>query len=540
MKLFVNGFWDGFMDRINPVHIGFFLDLFENVFACNIEISSQIDDCDILLESIFGSSIVYHKKWKYSFLFSGESRLVSWYKQYSCVLWGERNHSNVVNLPLFIPYLYCNSLGSFGIGSNVPSKGVCVIVSNGNGTERNEFMDKLEKIIPIDYCGAYKTNTNIINEPYHTEGFRQAISKYKFIITMENSREDTYITEKITHGFVSGIVPIYWGSLRVNDYFNSERFINIENTDDETILKVSQRIQYLCLHPDEYLKMVAKPVYSNERTMDMISRDIRNVIYRSNIFPFVSQIYIVSNPEFENDRCSRLSDLFYNRIGISQDMLSFISPTYKHTITDKMMNQNVKNNIIQRLRLLPMKKSEVSLFLNYKAVLESIERNYKDGMFLIFESDIILIQENFLKFTSFLKYIYEKQKSWDIIHIGYSEPHETFGIPVINSKTPYRDDISERLKIPSFIEDITNEKDSVRLLRKYHTRCTDSFVWNYTGVTKFLEYMNIEPCNTPFDYYMINKFETDENFKHYWTSEPFFIQGSNHGLDVSTIQNDTS
>jgi hypothetical protein len=274
--------------------------------------------------------------------------------------------------------------------------------------------------------------------------------------------------------------------------------------------------------------------------MDMISRDIRNVIYRSNIFPFVSQIYIVSNPEFENDRCSRLSDLFYNRIGISQDMVSFISPTYKHTITDKMMNQNVKNNIIQRLRMLPMKKSEVSLFLNYKAVLESIERNYKDGMFLIFESDIILIQENFLKFNYFLKYIYEKRKSWDIIHIGYSEPQETFGIPVINSKTPYRDDIPERLNIQSFIEDITNEKDSVRLLRKYHTRCTDSFVWNYTGVIKFLEYMNIEPCNTPFDYYMINKFETDENFKHYWTSEPFFIQASNYGLDASTIQNDTS
>ena len=42
MKLFVNGFWDGFMDRINPVHIGFFLDLFENVFACNIEISSLV------------------------------------------------------------------------------------------------------------------------------------------------------------------------------------------------------------------------------------------------------------------------------------------------------------------------------------------------------------------------------------------------------------------------------------------------------------------------------------------------------------------
>jgi hypothetical protein len=63
---------------------------------------------------------------------------------------------------------------------------------------------------------------------------------------MENAREDTYITEKITHGFVSGNIPIYWGSLRVTDYFNADRFINVENVDDETVFQVSQKIQYLC------------------------------------------------------------------------------------------------------------------------------------------------------------------------------------------------------------------------------------------------------------------------------------------------------
>jgi len=540
MKLFVNGFWDGFIDRTNPVHIGFFIELFENVFGCNIEICSQIDDCEILLESIFGSSIIVHKEWKYSFLFSGESILVPWHNQYTCVLWGERNHDNIINLPLFIPYLHCNSISSFGIGSHIPSKNVCAVLSNDGGKERNEFMDKLEKLIPIDYCGMYKNNSVIINETYNTEGFRQAVSQYKFIITMENSREDTYITEKITHGFVSGIVPIYWGSLRVADYFNSDRFINVENVDDETVFQVSQKIQYLCKHPDEYLKMIAKPVYSNERTITMVARDIRTLIFQSKILPLVSQIYIVSNPDFEPVRCSRLSDLFFNKIGLSTDMVSFISPTYKHTITDEIMKQNVTNNIIQRLRYCPMKKSEVSLYLNYKAVLKSIERNYKDGVFLIFESDVIMIDEKLDLFSSFLKYIYNKKGEWDVIHLGYSNTEETFGIPVINGKTPYRDYLPPNLYMSNFIEDITNDKDAVRLIRKYHTRCTDSFLWNYNGIIKFLKYMDTEPCNTPFDYYMINKFEIDNNFKHYWTSETFFIQGSNHGFEPSTIQNDLS
>lgn len=538
MKLFVNGFWDGFLEKTNPIHIGFFLDILKSVFGSDIQLCSQLMESDILLESIFGSSVLGHKGWKYSFLFSGESRLVPWYKQYTCVLWGERNHDNVVNVPLFIPFLHCNGL-DVSVGSSiVPPKNVCAVLSNGGGRERNLFMERLERLIPIDYAGSYRTNVSIIEEPYNTEGFRRAISQYKFIITMENSREDTYITEKITHGFVCGTIPIYWGSQRVCDYFNSERFINVDSVDDETVSNVAVRIQYLCSHPEEYVKMVNRPVYSNERTIAMIARDIRGLIFRSNIFPLVSQIYIVANPDFEPERCSRLMDLFYNKLGISGVQVSFISPTYKHMITDEMMRQNVVTPIIQRLRTLPMKKSEVSLYLNYKAVLESIERNYKDGMFLIFESDVFLVEQNFSLFCGFLEYINNKKGLWDVINIGWSEISDTFGMPAINGKTPYRDFLPSHLQTSGFIEDITNNQDPVRLIRKYHTRCTDSFVWNYSGVIKFLEYMNKEPCNTPLDYYMINKLETDADFKHYWTSETFFIQGSNHGLDKSTIQND--
>ena len=538
MKVFINAFWDGFLDKTNSTHVDFFLLLLNQVFGSPVIISSSIHESDILLESIFGSSVLGHKGWKYSFLFSGESRLVPWYKQYTCVLWGERNHDNVVNMPLFIPYLHCNGL-DVSVGSSVvPPKNVCAVLSNGGGRERNLFMDRLERLIPIDYAGSYRTNVPIISDPYHTEGFRRAISQYKFIITMENSREDTYITEKITHGFVCGTIPIYWGSQRVGDYFNTGRFINVESVDDETVSKVAEHIRYLCSHPEEYVKMVNGPVYSNERTVAMIARDIRGLIFRSNVFPLVSQIYIVANPDFEPERCSRLMDLFYNKLGISGDHVSFISPTYKHMITDEMMRQNVVSPIIQRLRALPMKKSEVSLYLNYKAVLESIERNYKDGMFLIFESDVVLVEQNFSLFCSFLEYLYNKKGVWDVINIGWSEISDTFGIPAINGKTPYRDLLPPHLQFSGFIEDITNNQDPVRLIRKYHTRCTDSFVWNYSGVVKFLEYMNKEPCNTPLDYYMINKLETDADFKHYWTSETFFIQGSNHGLDQSTIQHD--
>jgi hypothetical protein len=42
----------------------------------------------------------------------------------------------------------------------------------------------------------------------------------------------------------------------------------------------------------------------------------------------------------------------------------------------------------------------------------------------------------------------------------------------------------------------------------------------------------------PFDYYMSNFFETNLDFKHYWSENEFFKQGSNLGLLKTTLQDD--
>ena len=111
MKIYIHDFWSGFIEKTNPVHIGFFQTLFKKVFQENIEIGETIEECDILLETIFSQTTqLFEKPWKYTFLFSGESRLSRYSHHYSCILWGERNHDTIVNVPLFLPYLYCNDL----------------------------------------------------------------------------------------------------------------------------------------------------------------------------------------------------------------------------------------------------------------------------------------------------------------------------------------------------------------------------------------------------------------------------------------------
>jgi hypothetical protein len=301
------------------MHVEFFLSLFTTVFTETCEIGT-FENSEILVESVFGQySFANAKKWKYSFLFSGESsqrfNRKHIYSLYNCVICGEHNHDNIVCLPLYVFYMYCNhfeeKFHQHLSVINVPPKNICCIIGNSGANDRNTFLDKLDKEVQIDYAGSYKNNVPRIYPAYNTPEFVNLVSKYKIIITMENSKEDMYITEKITHGFIAGNIPVYWGSDNIHDYFNKDRFINVENMSDSCInytinritpfrIENAQRQRYLSLiyankvgvlnekrcksilnDEDEYLNMVNSPIIVDEniiRSINNIAIDIRKCI----------------------------------------------------------------------------------------------------------------------------------------------------------------------------------------------------------------------------------------------------------------------
>lgn len=541
MKIFFNGWFSGFFEKTNPgLHVEFFLNLFEKLYEekCyigSIENSQILCEFDMLINS---SSLVKSRSWKHTYLFSGESSLKCNKNNYTCVLWGERNHKNIVNIPLFIPYIYTNNFISKLERKteilNVPKNDVCVIISNPRGKERTNFLNELEKHFKVCYAGGYKNNVGGSLKPaYNTKEYHSFVNQFKFIISMENSREDTYITEKLINGLLSNIIPVYWGSDKVHDYINKDRFLNLE--DLSKTYEIINKMKYLQNNPHEWLKMVNKNVFPNienklERTIDNIANDIKCILSK-NCWNYISHICCVSNPDFEPERCNMLQELFKWQ-NIDDCFIKYISPTYKHTITQDIYTRHIKQQLVQTLRTNPMKKGELSLFLNYKANLEYIVKNYKEGLFLVFESDIIL-GKDINNFNNFLKEI--KDKDWDLIHIGIKSEH-TWKSPYLQSSNGYK----ERLfyKNCGFIEDITNNKDKYRLARKYYTRCTDSFIWKYDSIVKYLNWMNNIEINygIPMDYYMCNFFEKNKDFKHYWSNDEFFMQGSNLGIFKTTLQ----
>ena len=545
LKVFFNGWFDGFLS--DPPNQGlthkFFIDLFKRIFNThNIEIGN-ISNSQILCEfdmMINTSTKIDSSKWKKTFLFSGESKLLQNPKLYDCVLWNRRNNNNIINVPLFIPYIYTNNfverLEIIEIKkqmNNVPSKDVICIITNPNGIIRNKFLEKLEKVINIDYAGFYKRNIENIKHPYNSDEFLNIIKNYRFVIAMENSFEDTYITEKIIHGLLAGIIPIYWGTNKISSYINDKRILRLPQDCTETDMNnLISNIIDIKNNENKWKSIVNANIFPNDnnkltRTIDDIVQDIKCVIQPSD----VDKIFFICNKEYEPERHTKLIKEF-SKINF-ENSFKFISPTYKHTITPEMYNYYVKEQTVLQIRNNPMKYSELSLFLNYKATLQYIVDNYSDGIFITFESDVLPSKDIEL-LNDFLNFIASIKDKWDLIHIGQYD-NQMFESPLPYFATGYNDRINYGDK---YIEDITGVNSKFRLIRKFHTRCTDSFVWTYIGVQKFLNYMTHINLNygVPFDYYMCNYFEHNNKFKHYWSVNEFFIQGSNNGFMKSTIK----
>ena len=527
MKVYFNAFWSGFFDKTNPNHCDFFLDLFTKIWNEPMEIGTK-ENSEVLCETIFDTSVLFDREWKYSVLFSGESRLQKdpIDHLYTIVLYGQRNNGNRINCPLFVPYLYCNKTMDKLVNqvhrSSIPMNSVLAVISNPNGSMRNRFLEALEKKVSICYGGNYKNNLGgTIVPSYHTPEFTSFVSNFKFVVTMENSREDTYITEKICHGMFAQTIPIYWGSPRVTDYFNKDRFLCVD--DDASIDSVVNQIVEMMDDDTKWLEMVNRNVFTNGtswRTIDTIAEDCRNLL-KQHIFKPIQKIYFICNETYEPHRYERLNYMM-SCLNIPSEAYRFKCPTFKHTISDE---QYAKHTQTPFKELIPwcdrkLRRSELSITLNYRSILQEIDKNYMDGLFLILESDVIF-SENIQSISSFLQSVERKKDKWNCIHIGYGNNDQFW-------KTPFQ-------------ESLTNESDTYRLSRHLSPRCADSLLWTKEGIEQVLEHMMItEDYSEPWDHYIGRYFKNNQDkFSLFWSRPTFFVQLSTHGNEQSTIQNDT-
>jgi hypothetical protein len=287
--IYVNGFWGGFVEKTNENHIGFFEKLFSKTKLRNFEITDNINKANVLFESVFGSSFVDYKKWKYKIHYSGE-RFNNDISKYDLVLYCSNDEQRqTVDLPLFAYYIHSNVLFEKMINkqiiTSVPPKFCCFIVSNGNSIVRNQMFEILNSYKKVDSCGGYNNNIGYrLPFGYWTEEYRKFIGQYKFIICFENAKIGSYSTEKIVNPYLSGTIPIYWSSHHVNNVFNSDSMLFLENETIDAFQKLIDKIVELDHSDEKYLEFINRPVFKNldywntNYEMDVIAGKIDTVI----------------------------------------------------------------------------------------------------------------------------------------------------------------------------------------------------------------------------------------------------------------------
>jgi len=190
----------------------------------------------------------------------------------------------------------------------------CMVVSNGNARERNEFFHLLSKYKKVDSGGKYLNN---VGGPVPDK--MEFIKDYKFVLSFENSSYPGYTTEKLIQPMFANSIPIYWGNPVVNRDFNTNSFINIPNRKffDEAI----ERIIELDKDDQKYITLSAQPWFTDnhlpeEMTTQSLLQFLEFVIEDSRIKRPVGKNFLKDKIYKTRILSARIKAGVYSRLGI--------------------------------------------------------------------------------------------------------------------------------------------------------------------------------------------------------------------------------
>ena len=178
---------------------------------------------------------------------------------------------------------------------DISTKKFCAwVVSNGGGSVRNSFFDRLSKYKTVDSGGSYRNN---VGGPVSDK--LKFLSNYKFSICFENSKTQGYISEKLVDAFEAGTIPIYYRDDTVAELLNNRAYIHVRDKNDF----------------DEKIELIKK-IDNNDTLYQEIIREkivIDDTRYAKEVQKYKDFIYHIINQDKEKaKRFKRRNDTFNN------------------------------------------------------------------------------------------------------------------------------------------------------------------------------------------------------------------------------------
>ena len=145
---------------------------------------------------------------------------------------------------------------------------------------RHELIDRENEIkIPTRFFSTYGDRYNIEEARI---GREKVYADSQFNVAIENVSRRGWFTEKLIDCFLFKSIPLYWGCSNVDDFFNSEGIIKVDNVDD--IVYISNQLT------DSYYKDKIKILEENYQESlkwlnyeKKISDEIKNIFKHNNL-----------------------------------------------------------------------------------------------------------------------------------------------------------------------------------------------------------------------------------------------------------------
>lgn len=148
-----------------------------------------------------------------------------------------------------------------------------MLVTNRSGL--NKHLDELIRVFSkwgvIDHISQYSDELQG-SSCYNSPELLRVMNRYKFVLTLENSYQHGYITEKLFNVFLAKTIPIYCGCPNVERFINPESFLHIPVEESGSSIFMDM---FLALMNDEavyqacVLRQKIAPEYHDE---DFLSR----------------------------------------------------------------------------------------------------------------------------------------------------------------------------------------------------------------------------------------------------------------------------
>jgi hypothetical protein len=167
------------------------------------------------------------------------------------------------------------------INSETPSKTKLISVITSNKAFTQGHLDRIEFVEKLK--AHYGDKIDVFGRGYRDFDDKwDVLAPYKYHISIENSSQNYYWTEKISDCFLAETFPIYYGCTNLSQYFNKEAFQPINIHDFESTVAIIDRI-------------IAEDTFEQKRAE--LKECKMKVLKEYNMFDYVAMLCDSMNPE---------------------------------------------------------------------------------------------------------------------------------------------------------------------------------------------------------------------------------------------------